>query len=786
MRFTDSGLGFGIAFSLYDNFSHTSRKIQGEMRRLELGADRLHGQVNRSMAMAAGGVGMLFTSFLGLNQFIKAAKIDARFQMLEFGIENFVQSAVKAQQVIAGIKKDALQNPVFEYDAMLEANTMLISGGVASEQAARIVKNMTTIMFATGKGNEELRRMGVNLQQLAMGAFNMRDVIQFGYAGVPLIELFKRYLGMDITSKGAASKLTVDMVDEVLKRATASGTVYAKSLQRVMETVEGRIRMLHEMVNFSYREVGKAIRRETMGMLEWLAKVMGKLQSFLQTPLGQWFARTALKVTVLVAAFGALILSAAILRWSLFGTAAMMTRSTQATVMQTLATKGLTAAWAKLGWVFIKSIPKMIAAVAPLAAVAAGIYAVYRGVKEFDTFYENSALLQPRTGFMGFLQKLGGAVRWMMMLFRGFEVSSKGVFDIDGKMYRAMVRLGMGDWARNMAMWVGRLIYAWRGFKTGVRDAVGYFIGLIENLLNKLGLFQWWSTKASGTLEAWALVGRKVGIILGAVLGGLLVYMGFMIARTVMLAAVTLVQAGAMFLAYWPIYVVIGLIVAALITWWTWSDRTTKKMTAQWGNMNTVAQEYFGGMENMDMAGLGTTMGTHLVQGFSDAIQSWDVAEELRMMVRNAWRGFLGFDTTGQHGYWEYQWMGLKNRVFPYIGGIIKNDAKAMAGAGLSVMNAAMTAVTPWTMLDTPEKRAEAARKEAAARKFNGPGVPSIPVDSMVAQRRDVLSRYNDIIPTQRGDTVVNVYLDGQEIAKKVAVESMEQYQWMLGTRHSE
>jgi len=57
--FTNSGIGFGVAFTLKDYFTATAAKIEGEMTNLESATDKMANKINSSFGKISAGAAMI-------------------------------------------------------------------------------------------------------------------------------------------------------------------------------------------------------------------------------------------------------------------------------------------------------------------------------------------------------------------------------------------------------------------------------------------------------------------------------------------------------------------------------------------------------------------------------------------------------------------------------------------------------------------------------------------------------------------------------------------------------
>lgn len=795
--FSNSGLGFGVAYTLYDYFTHTSYKIQRSMNALDAGTTRLAHNIERNMTRARIGVGFLLTAVAGLAAYVRGARIDAHFQQMQIGLETFVGSAQRAEMVMNQIRKDAIDNPVFKYQKMFEANMMMISQGVDPGQSRRIIKNLTTILLAAGRGNEELARMGINLQQLAAGAFTMRDVREFGYAGVNLRAIFKEFMGLDLDKMGGTA-LTVDLIDKAFQKATASGTKYGQMLARVMETVQGRLMMVEEQLTFTFEALGQSIREQvTLPLLEGLSNVLVKMQEFLKSPVGQWVARMTFYVLVLTAGLSALALvvlgvkiglSSLGLSMLIHNTAVkqgigLMAQWRVATIlgMSTgakfkgtvlmglthqfgLLSSRITASSLAITGFFRRvrlAIPALMRTLSPFILIGGALMVVNKALTAFNRFSEDTGMA-PGTGFTGWLQRTGALLKWVTTLFTSYEKTQKGMFTVPTAMTDAFKRMGILDNMLRLATWVARIIELWRGFKQGMKESLQATWQWLKKILFPLLQIDTTVSESIGTLAAWREAGERLGKALSIVFKALIGYMVLMVVWQGLMAVAAVINAVAMMAAYWPVYLTLGLIVGALVAIWAWSGDTSSKYDSSLASMYDSTDTWLGKVAGINTEPIGKTMGDQIVDGMSQALEQWDIEAQLKDLVKKAtkslWRVFLKKSVAP-----VLEQMPFTAPLSAYVG----SDGRYRPGLwGLSHHH------------------------------FGGAGIPSFLTDGAVKPNRPPTSSvvtpatsmvipapvgYNSERASQRPVIHVHNHMDGKEISSYV----IENYQWLMGTSHS-
>lgn len=138
---------------------------------------------------------------------VSSIKAAADIETQKIGFQTLLGSMEEADEAIKMIQRDAASTP-FEFAGLVEANkalTLVTKNAIQSEQ---VLLDVGKALAAGGKGQAELDRIIMNLQQIGnTGKITEMDIRQFGYAGVNILELLANYYG---TTKEAAGEMVKD------------------------------------------------------------------------------------------------------------------------------------------------------------------------------------------------------------------------------------------------------------------------------------------------------------------------------------------------------------------------------------------------------------------------------------------------------------------------------------------------------------------------------------------------------------------------------------------------
>lgn len=178
-----------------------------------------------AIGLAAAGAGVLATLGYGV-------KVAADLETARQGYITLLGSTKAADDALTMIKKDAASTP-FELPGLISANQMLTQVTKDAGRSEALLLNVGKAIAAAGKGQPELDRIILNLQQIGnTSKITEMDVRQFGNAGVNILELLAEYYGV---SKSAAADMVKDSktafadLEKAFEKAGESGGKFSRA-----------------------------------------------------------------------------------------------------------------------------------------------------------------------------------------------------------------------------------------------------------------------------------------------------------------------------------------------------------------------------------------------------------------------------------------------------------------------------------------------------------------------------------------------------------------------------
>lgn len=210
----------GIILEAEDRASRTIKEVTSSIDTMRGSFDK---QVTASKEFAKG-IALAGTALGGLLGY--GIKIASDLETAKIGLTTLLGSADAAGKTVERIKKEAARTP-FELVGLTQAVQLMSSVTHNGDKAIDVILNIGEGLAAMGKGQAELDRITVNLQQVAaLGKAQMVDIKQFAYAGIPIFEMLSEQTGLAGDALAGFIEnggVTFDMLSTMFDKANDSG-----------------------------------------------------------------------------------------------------------------------------------------------------------------------------------------------------------------------------------------------------------------------------------------------------------------------------------------------------------------------------------------------------------------------------------------------------------------------------------------------------------------------------------------------------------------------------------
>lgn len=217
----------------------------------------------------------------------QAVESAGKFEQYQIAFTTLLKDGKKAQEVIKGIEEDAKKTP-FNLPDLIQANQLLISAGEDAEKSRKIIKNLGDAISATGGGNAELQRLGVNLQQIkALGKATALDVRQFAFAGINIYGLLSETTGKTV-EQVREMEVTYEDLTTALEKGAGAGGRFENAMLNQSKSLQGIISNTQDVISLTLKDIAiksglfDVIKRGVQGFLTLIEANKERVITFFQ------------------------------------------------------------------------------------------------------------------------------------------------------------------------------------------------------------------------------------------------------------------------------------------------------------------------------------------------------------------------------------------------------------------------------------------------------------------------------------------------------------------------
>lgn len=205
------------------------------------------------VAAAAGGLSL--AGFVGMG-----AKLATDVEKSAAAFEVFTGSAEKAQEVMSGLRAQALENPLYSFQQFTDTARGLLAAGSEVDQVQEQVRILADVAAGSAQPLNELAMVFAQVQNA--GRLTGGELRQFNERTVPLLRNLAEMLGVDtmkIREMTEAGQISAEMVTLAFRRMVAAGGDFDGMTEKMAATTWGRWAKLTESVSALAEKFGTAL-----------------------------------------------------------------------------------------------------------------------------------------------------------------------------------------------------------------------------------------------------------------------------------------------------------------------------------------------------------------------------------------------------------------------------------------------------------------------------------------------------------------------------------------------
>lgn len=262
-----------LIISAKDEFSQATNKFTGSLTGAVVAGTLLTQAVN----IGTKAIGGFVDGIIDFNK--KGLSMAAQLETNRQGFVSILGSSKKADEAIRRIKKDAASTP-FEIPGLIVANQQLTAITKDADRSERFILNIGKALAFMGKGQPELDRISVNLQQIgASGRATMIDIKQFAFAGIPIFEMLQQETGLtgDAFDKFVSDgNVSFKMLEDMFNSAGEGAGKFSRAFIDQAGTFNQLMSNMNDSINIFSSDFVKAI-----GLFDLSKEVMKGFVDFL-------------------------------------------------------------------------------------------------------------------------------------------------------------------------------------------------------------------------------------------------------------------------------------------------------------------------------------------------------------------------------------------------------------------------------------------------------------------------------------------------------------------------
>lgn len=235
-------------------------------------------------------------------------KIAADLETSRQGFITLTGSAKEADRILEMIKKDAAKTP-FELPGLIKANQLLTAVTKSGDRSEKMLLNVGKALSAMGKGQTELDRIIVNLQQIgAVGKASLIDIKQFAFAGIPIFEMLSQVTGKtgealgDMISDG---QITFELLEKMFNDAGMAGGRFADAFTNQAGTLNQVWSNLKDNIGIAASQIVKdsgvfdIVKNAMKTLTDAIGKNTNLISSYMKTTF-QWVIKNLPVITGII------------------------------------------------------------------------------------------------------------------------------------------------------------------------------------------------------------------------------------------------------------------------------------------------------------------------------------------------------------------------------------------------------------------------------------------------------------------------------------------------------
>ena len=226
-------------------------------------------------------VGLLGAAMAGLRAIGNSINLAGKFETTQVAFEGLLGSAAQANSVLGEIQEFAARTP-FRFEGLAQTVRFFTAMGFEGDRAISIVKTLANQVAAMGGNTQLMERLALAFAQIqAAGRLYGTEVRQLRETGLRVEEIIGRAIGRPTSDvKGLIEKGLIDSDTAITAILADIENRTAGSVERLSQTIEGRLSTLKDNVDILFREFGIGFA-EGLGLTDFLQDTTKALEDLI-------------------------------------------------------------------------------------------------------------------------------------------------------------------------------------------------------------------------------------------------------------------------------------------------------------------------------------------------------------------------------------------------------------------------------------------------------------------------------------------------------------------------
>lgn len=349
--FAGGALELGLTLSMYDNFTTSMHKFQAELNRLQLNATAFATSMETMFAGATSGLLAMGAGIVALVPILKGLKTAMDIEMVRTSYSVLLRDTAKADWLVAKLQRFADITP-YESPEVLAAGRNLLIAGVRANEMEGMMRKIGDV--AAGAQIPFKDMTDYVKRAMTSQVVYFRYLNQLARRGVDIWTYLGKVQNSAVYGKSASQifnlthegkwRPNANEFIKAIELMASKGGIFYQMMEKQATTLKGRWSTFNDSVIRTGQALAENVVPILTKVLTLAANTLFGFAKFLRTGFGQAFTVVWAGFWSMVVVLGAVAVAIALARFSIINLTYAYAANTRAAIINTMATRGMTAA----------------------------------------------------------------------------------------------------------------------------------------------------------------------------------------------------------------------------------------------------------------------------------------------------------------------------------------------------------------------------------------------------------------------------------------------------------